>query len=295
MGAEMLDCLIVGGGPAGLTAAIYLARYRRSIRLIDSGESRARLIPTSHNYPGFKGVGGVELLQRLREQAMQYDAPLERGSVDDLQADPRGGFRARVGERELQARTVVLATGIVDKEPRFEIKSGDPRHVIRYCPICDGFEAIDRKIAVLGGDDAAKKALFLRTFTKDVLWFTEGAAPMTGSEALRSLGITCLGQAIRLQTCPDGVRITAADGTCHDVDLIYPALGCDVRSGLAATLEARRAPIGTLVVDEHQQTSVDGLYAIGDVVSDLHQIAVAAGHAAIAATAVHNRLPRNPR
>jgi thioredoxin reductase (NADPH) len=295
MGAEMLDCLIVGGGPAGLTAAMYLARYRRSIRLIDSGKSRARLIPTSHNYPGFMGVGGVELLQRLREQAMRYDASLERGSVDDLQIDPGGGFRARVGEKELQARTVVLATGIVDREPRFEVTSGDPRNVIRYCPICDGFEAMDRKVAVLGGDEAATKALFLRTFTKDVLWFTESAAPMMESEALRALGITCLGQAVRLQTSRDGIRITGADGTCHDVDLIYPALGCDVRSAFAATRGAQCAPIGTLVVDEHQQTSVDALYAIGDVVSDLHQIAVAAGHAAIAATAVHNRLPRNPR
>ena len=74
----MIDCLIVGGGPAGLTAAIYLARYRRSMRVIDGGQSY-RLIPTSHNYPGFKGVGGVELLQRLREQAMRYDVPLEAG------------------------------------------------------------------------------------------------------------------------------------------------------------------------------------------------------------------------
>jgi pyruvate/2-oxoglutarate dehydrogenase complex dihydrolipoamide dehydrogenase (E3) component len=78
------------------------------------------------------------------------------------------------------------------------------------------------------------------------------------------------------------------------VDLLYPALGCKVRSDLATTLGARRTPLGTLIVDDHQQTTVDGFFAIGDVVSDLHQIAVGTGHAALAATAIHNRLPRNP-
>ena len=87
----MLDCLVVGGGPAGLTAAVYLARYRRSFRVIDAGDSRARLIPTSHNYPGFKDIGGPELLQRLREQALSYDAPLERNNVDFL--DDRSAHR----------------------------------------------------------------------------------------------------------------------------------------------------------------------------------------------------------
>src|ERR1044072_3312698 len=104
----MLDCLIIGAGPAGLTAAIYLARFRRSIRVIDGGHSRANLIPTSHNYPGFKGVGGPELLQRLREQALRYDVPLEHGIVESLQLDEPLGFRARGDKQELQTRTVVL-------------------------------------------------------------------------------------------------------------------------------------------------------------------------------------------
>src|SRR3954453_1796972 len=111
----MLDCLIVGGGPAGLTAAIYLARYRRKTRLVDSGESRAGLIPESHNYPGFKGIGGPDLLRRLRDQALLYGAVLEQGRVTALVGDEDGNFIANCGGAETRARFVLLATGLVDE------------------------------------------------------------------------------------------------------------------------------------------------------------------------------------
>ena len=111
----MLDCLIVGGGPAGLTAAIYLARYRRAAVIVDEGASRAALIPASHNYPGFKGIAGPDLLARLRDQALLYGAALEHGRVTTLQRRPRRGFLARWQGREVAARTVLLATGLVDE------------------------------------------------------------------------------------------------------------------------------------------------------------------------------------
>ena len=98
--SQPLDCLIVGGGPAGLTAAIYLARYRRNIKLIDAGESRAALIPESHNYPGFQGINGRALLARLREQAERYGADLVRGNVNGLQGED-GGFLSRVRQRQI--------------------------------------------------------------------------------------------------------------------------------------------------------------------------------------------------
>jgi thioredoxin reductase (NADPH) len=286
----MLDCLVIGGGPAGLTAAVYLARYRRSLRVIDGGESRAMLIPTTHNYPGFKGIGGPELLQRLRQQASQYEVFPTPGVVSVLRIDSESAFLADCNGEEIQARAVILATGLVDKKPLINIRGGDPREVIRYCPVCDGFEASDRKVAVLGGDEAAKKAAFLRTFTQDVVWFTDRPISETTSE-----GIACRGHAHHIEVSPTGVEVVTADGNRHHADLLYPALGCEVRSGLATALGARCTEIGTLLVDQHQQTTVAGLYAIGDVVSDLHQLAVATGHAAVAATAVQNRLPRNLR
>src|SRR3954467_14410552 len=111
----MLDCLIIGGGPAGLIAAIYLARVCRNVQVIDAGGSRASLIPTSHNYPGFPdGISGRELLVRLREQARRYGATLTAGNVQQLERNDDGTFTARAGTEAIDARTVVLATGTMD-------------------------------------------------------------------------------------------------------------------------------------------------------------------------------------
>src|SRR4029450_6942590 len=116
----MLDCLIIGGGPAGLTAAIYLARYRRAAVLIDDGGSRAALIPASHNYPGFKGIAGPHLLARLREQALLYGAKLKHGRITTVRRRPQGGFRAQWDGKDVAARTVLLATGLIDESPNVE-------------------------------------------------------------------------------------------------------------------------------------------------------------------------------
>jgi thioredoxin reductase (NADPH) len=102
---QMVDCLIVGGGPAGLTAAIYLARYRRDAVLVDEGASRAKLIPASHNYPGFKGIAGPDLLARLREQALLYGATLKHGLLTMLRRAPQGGFIAQGSGTDISART----------------------------------------------------------------------------------------------------------------------------------------------------------------------------------------------
>jgi thioredoxin reductase (NADPH) len=101
----MIDCLVVGGGPAGLTTAMYLARYRRNILLIDSGHSRAAMIPQSHNYPGFSGIAGPELLLCLRQQAQAHGARFESGEVHSLELlGEEDGFLAKANGREVQAR-----------------------------------------------------------------------------------------------------------------------------------------------------------------------------------------------
>ena len=97
----MLDCLIIGGGPAGLTAATYLARYRRNARVIDAGESRAIQIPLSHNYPGFKGIGGRDLLGRLRDQATTFGADIRTGEITSL-VERNGGFVASIARKKLK-------------------------------------------------------------------------------------------------------------------------------------------------------------------------------------------------
>jgi thioredoxin reductase (NADPH) len=288
----MLDCLIIGGGPAGLTAATYLARYRRKARVIDAGESRAIQIPLSHNYPGFKGIGGADLLARLRDQATTFGADIRPAKVTSL-IERNGGFVARIGEERIEARCVLMATGLIDKSPT----SGEASDFIRYCPVCDGYEAMDRRIGVLGSlEDAGKKAIFLRAYSRDVSIFaTDDDWPESLTTTLRAAGIKVFASDGRVSARKDTVRVKVSDGRCAEVDVLYPALGCTVRSQIALKLGARGDDVGCLKVDEHQQTSVEGLYAAGDVVTDLHQLSVVIGHAAVAATAIHNRLPSNPR
>src|ERR1044072_4343883 len=141
----MLVWLVVGGGPAGLTAAIYFARYRRNPCVIDDGASRALLIPESHNYPGFKGIAGPALIARLRDQAASSGATLEHGRVTSLACNTADGFIAKSGIKEIETRAVLLATGLVDESPRSErLRAAIDKGVVRYCPICDGFEGMDR-------------------------------------------------------------------------------------------------------------------------------------------------------
>lgn len=290
----MLDCLIIGGGPAGLTAAIYLARYKRSVAVYDAGRSRAAMIPKSRNYPGFpSGVSGKELLQLLARQAEFYNVPIERAFITSLMATGNG-FRASFEGGEVTAHTILLATGIVDVQPEIEALDGAvERGLVRYCPVCDAFEAADLRIAVIGGDDAAiSKATFLRDYSKDVtlLWQKSSAPDKVPDVA----NIATVAGVTKLEIRDQKVCATTAEGLKR-FDILYPALGCEVKSDLAARLGAKTNEVGCLKVDEHQLTTVKGIYAAGDVVSDLHQIAVATGHSAIAATHIHKMLPAHPR
>jgi thioredoxin reductase (NADPH) len=294
-----LDALVIGAGPAGLTAATYLARFHRRFAVVDAGESRARWIPASHNCPGFpRGIGGGELLARLREQAMGFGVRIEAGRIARLRRE--GGIFVAVADdgRAWRARLVLLATGVVDVMPEMDgLEAGIERHAVRLCAICDGYEASDDAIAVYAPvDEAIRHAAFLRTFSRRVAALPNAAgAPSPECARLAAeAGIRVLPPATALRCTDAGCVATTADGE-HRFDTLYPVLGSDAQSGLATALGARVDDNGELRVDAHMQTSVDGLYAIGDVVSALNQISVALGHAAIAASAMHHRLPRNWR
>ena len=301
---EIHDCLVIGAGPAGLVAATYLARFRRHVAVVDAGNSRAALIPTSHNCPGFPlGVSGPRLLQRMREQAVNYGVHVQPGRIDVLTRE-QDGFSARAADgTQWRARTVIIATGVVDRLPpvaggeaarQAAIESG----VLRLCAVCDGYEALDERIGVLApAGEAVSHAEFLRSFSRhvDAIRSDPAEADADTRERAQAAAIGLMPEATGLQCNAESCEVAFADGSTRVYDTLYPLLGSDNQSQLALSLGAAVDDEAALRTDARQQTTVDGLYAIGDVVSALNQIAVAVGHAAIAATAVHNRLPRNLR
>jgi thioredoxin reductase (NADPH) len=293
-----LDCLIVGAGPAGLTAAIYLARFRRRIAVHDAGHSRATYIPKTRNYPGFpEGISGDELLARLREQAQRYGAAITRGVIASLALEGAIFIAKTEAGAEVRARKVLLATGIVDNEPEISnLREAVEAGCIRLCPICDGHEVIDRSVAVYGpAASTVSHALFMRTFTKELtLLVPRDDEPLDpeGRGRLERAGIRYVDSPVcQIEMTPQRrARVRLADGSVQEFATVYPVLGCRIRSELALALGARATEGGDIIVDAHQQTSVPGLYAAGDVVAALNQLSVAVGHAAIAATDIHNAL-----
>ena len=294
---EMLDCVVVGAGPAGATAAIYLGRFRRSFLVIDAGESRAARIPRTHNHPAFPyGVGGRTLLRRMHHQAERYGARILRAVVEAVNVE-EGGFRLDLLGRSLRSRTVVLACGTVDKEPPLpDVRDAIRRGLIRICPICDAYEAIGKSIGVIGdGPHGAREALFLTDYSDRVALIHVGAGQaLTGQDrAALSQGRVELIETAVASLVLDRRRISAvclAQGEPRRFDTLYSGLGCAPRTGLARGAGAAVDAEGRLVVDRRQQTSVPGLYAAGDVVRGLNQISTAEGEGAIAATDIHNRL-----
>jgi thioredoxin reductase (NADPH) len=299
MGEPILDCLIIGGGPAGLTAAIYLARFHLDILVVDGGKSRAAWIPCTRNHAGFPdGISGTELLQRMRDQACKYGAKIENEFVTKLERDEETGlFTATWGSGCATARAVLLATGVTNRRPPIDEKLHDDalsRGLIRYCPICDGYEVTDRKIGVIGSDShGVAEAVFLRSYTADVTLIAPDKSMRLKPEdqqKLREAGIDCVdGPTQAVAIADDHIVIDTAEGH-YAFDSIYPALGSDTHVQLAEMAGAALSSEECIKVDAHQRTSVPGLYAAGDVVIGLDQISHAMGEGGVAATTIRNDL-----
>jgi len=223
---------------------------------------------------------------------------IEDGRIERLQRDD-GGFIATAADgRAWRARFVLLATGVVDVMPAMDgLEAGIAAHAVRLCAICDGYEASDADIAVLAPVDVGiHHAAFLRSFSRTVAVVpSEAGEPSPDcARVAAEAGIELLPAAVSMRCEADACVVETEAGT-RRFDTLYPVLGSDAQSRLATELGAAVDDNGELIVDARMQNSVDGIYAVGDVVSALNQISVAMGHAAIAASALHRRLPPNWR
>lgn len=294
---EPFDCIVIGAGPAGLTAAIYLARFHLRLQLIDGGESRAALIPRTHNHAGYPGgIPGRELLQRMYAQAQEFGVDVASTYVEKLERRDDLFFVHSDG-RTWTSRSVLLGTGVVNHRPDIAPETHDvalERGLLRYCPICDGYEVTDRKVGVIGTDTHGfNEAMFLRMYTPRVTLIAPSGAHALSQEQrdqLTEVGVELVAGPCRPLRIEGEQIIVPTPAGDSRFDSVYPALGSVIRSELALMLGAEASEEGCLLVDAHQRTSVSGLYAAGDVTKGLDQISHAMGEAGVAATTIRNDL-----
>ena len=290
----MYDAIVVGGGPAGLSAALWLARYRCSVAVLDSGEHRNRWVDEAHGYLGLDPVNPGDLLKQAREQLLGYPG------VDFIEArahaacrEDDGSFTVDAGASKLQARRLVLATGVSDAFPQVANFLEHYGCSVFHCPTCDGYEAKGKRVVAMGWSESVVDfALNLNGWASQVTVVTDGRR-FEGDddcrEALNGCGIAIIEdnatELIGERGDLRGVRLEAGD--VIDCELVFFSIAHEQNSGLADQLGCERTAEedDCVKVDEQGQTTVRGVYAAGDLVPGLQLIQVAAAKGTTAGVA----------
>ena len=299
------DVAVVGGGPAGLTAALYATRLGLDTVMFDRGGGRAAMMLDTHNVIGVtEDVSGVEFLQTGAEQVTEYGATIHREFVTTI--EPVDGevtrFRLETDGRTVTADRVVLATGFSDGRPAPPLpRTGRGLH---YCLHCDAYMFVDEPVYVMGrGDAAAHVAMIMLNFTDEVDLLLNGDAPSWSAETdelVRGHPVDIVEPEVTGKFSDDEDPawlggFAFADGTEREYKGGFAMYGADYNNELAASLGAEINDDGTVEVDDHGRTTVDGIYAVGDLTPGHNQIPVAMGQGAKAGIAIHMDLRRFPR
>jgi thioredoxin reductase len=288
----MVDCAIVGGGAAGLSAALVLGRARRSAVVFDAGEQSNLVAPHVGGLFGHDRGPPTDVYRMARDQLSPYPTVEIRRSNVTAARPVDGGFAVAADGSQTPARRILLATGIryeLPDIPGLEPLWGDS---VFHCPFCHGWEMRDRRLAVLGeGDELVARASLLRCWSDDVVALSNGT-PLTDADGFDRAGIDVIVEGIvELRTSDDDGRralqaVAFDDGRVLERDglMIQPRLS--QRSALAAELGVALTDRGTVHVDAHGRTSVRGIYAAGDVAGETQQVINAAAAGATAAYAI---------
>jgi thioredoxin reductase len=275
------EVAIVGGGPAGLCAALWLARYLHSVVVIDSGDPRNWETRGINGYLGHQGIRSPQLRALGRDEGASFGVE----------------FAVKLREGEvIEADRILLTIGIKDVWPAIPGLDRCYGETVHVCPDCDGYETRDKKTVVVGkGRKGVGMALALTTWTRKIVICTNGDPPDMDQgllDQLKALNIPVLDQPVRCVVSKSG-EITGVElegGMSLDCERLYFAIGQYPADDLGAQLGCKRDALGRLVIDEHNHTSVRNVFAAGDITPG-PQIAIgAAASGAIAAAAIHASL-----
>jgi thioredoxin reductase len=288
------DCIIVGAGPAGLNAALVLGRARWRVLVVDNGSPRNYATNEMHGVLGHDGLDPAELRARGRAELARYGVEVVTCEVHDAEVLD-GAVRVRCAGRSEVARTLLLATGMLDELPDipgFADVWGTSAHT---CPYCDGFEHRDERLAVLAaGDRGEHLALLLRQWSDDVVLLSNGPHNLAADQLARvqAVGVPVIETAVvGLDTANGRLRrVRLGDGQTLDRDALFFYLGWRLRNDLARTLGCELRDDGSIVVDANQATTIDRIYAAGNCSEPRALVPTAAGSGTTAAVAINARL-----
>lgn len=288
------DAIIIGGGPGGLTCAIFLARYRRPVLVIDEGRPRNYASTGVHGFLGQHGILPAELLERGRAEARESGAELRAGRVTKVE-QVGDVFEVTMADAVLKGRRIVLAYGVRDTLPDIPQIESHYGKTVHHCPDCDGYECSEQRIGVVGwGKKCVGLALKLLQWSDDVVIFTDGHAREWDEEEHSKLLAECIDVKDEKIVALDGDPLKAAvlsTGERVPVQRLFFNISVERSCDLAESLGCRVAEdTPNVIVDEHRQTSVEGVWAVGDLTEGSQLAITAAADGAIAAIAINKSL-----
>lgn len=310
MDQGVYDCIVVGAGPAGLSAALFLARYRRRVLTFHNSSPRNLYSHGVHGFLGHHGITPEELLARGRDEVMKHGGLVIEGCVTKVEKIAEERFRVTTGDEEVaagvfEARRVLLATGLRDLTPDCPGFRDFYGVTVFHCPDCDGFEVTGKRVAVLGsGRETVGFTLNLLTWTDKLSLITDGRESELTAEhkaKLAEFDIHLTDQRISHLEGDAGAnkiaRVCFDTGDALECDALFFNLGTIPASNLHEMLGCKLdAECGLVWVDDEQQTSVAGVYAAGDITPRSQLAVVAAAEGAMAAIHIHKSLiPENQR
>lgn len=295
------EVAVVGGGPGGLTAALYTTRLGHDTVVINRGGGRAAMMLDTHNVIGVtEDVSGNEFLQTAVDQIESYGADYHRDFVNEIERTDDDRFHVIAGDTEVITESVVLATGFSDVRPDPPLpRTGRGLH---YCLHCDAYMFVDESVYVMGyNESAAHVAMIMLNFTDEVDILTRGEDPEWSEETdrqVRAHPVDIIEDEITgTEKGDDGwlEAFTFEDGTRREYKGGFPMYGSEYNNDLASSLGCDLNDNGTVVVDDDGRTTVDGVYAVGDLVPGHNQIPVAMGQGADTGIALHYELRTYPK
>ena len=303
MNKDLYDCIVVGAGPAGLSASLFLARYRHRTLTFHHNSPRNEYAHGVHGFLGHDGISPAELLARGRDEVTAYGGLIVESCVTGIERLSSDHFRIATGngdqkDRTFDARRVLLATGLRDLTPDCPGFRDFYGVTVHHCPDCDGYECIDKRIAVLGsGTNTVGFALKLLTWTNNITLVNEHPDGLSKDDrvTLADFNISVRDQSIARLEGDLGSqqiqRIVFSDGDPLECDALFFNLGTEPASNLHETLGCRLdETCGLVWVDQTRQTSVEGVYAAGDITPNSQLAVVAAAEGAMAAIHIHDSL-----